>query len=722
MEAPASVVRGGIAGLVLLLTLAAAALLLFVPGPAAAQSDTTDYDVDNDGLIDIDRLAKLNAIRWDLNGDGQVASADQEKYDAAFPSAAAGMGCPSIDHDGDATTDDQPVCTGYELTANLTFDSNTDNVIDSADAAYWNDGAGWVPIITFRGKSKIAYSAIFEGNGHTIDYLFINREYHNYVGLFGELSTSGHIRNLNLTHVNVTGNNLVGGLLGRNAYGVVSGAAVSGTVTGDNGVGGLVGENGCRWCGSNDSATIERSSSSGSVTGDWCVGGLVGCNESEIKYSFSDAAVKADELVGGLVGRNHSRAGRQATISGSYASGAVLCTDWHTGDDAAAGGLVGRNLQGSHISNSYATGPVRGRRAGGLVGENSDSQIRDSYAAGAVIGKRYAGGLIGVHRQGSVLRTYSSGVLVKDIYPWDWDIRIHVGGLLGDLRSGDSGKSKDNYWDTIASGYTTSGMGQGYTTTQLQTPTGYNGIYASWHVDADNADGDNDPASGKDDLWDFGTSSQYPALKADWDGDGTPTAAEFGNQGPAAVQNAATAVAKISGWKPIELKIAPEPVDYDTDDDGLIEVDSLAKLNALRWDHTGHGEAVSESITRFHPSVREMLASYYAAFPNPLPGLGCPTDDTTDADGDGDDKDATDDSDKLDCIGYELTKNLDFDQNEDGRITSADPYWNDGEGWEPIRGYFDDEFHTIFDGNGFTISNLFINRKSNDVGLFGQTG
>ena len=29
-----------------------------------------DYDSDNDGLIEVDSLARLHAIRWDLDGDG----------------------------------------------------------------------------------------------------------------------------------------------------------------------------------------------------------------------------------------------------------------------------------------------------------------------------------------------------------------------------------------------------------------------------------------------------------------------------------------------------------------------------------------------------------------------------------------------------------------------------------------------------------------------------
>ena len=42
--------------------------LLTIPGVAA--QDETDYDSDDDGLIEVADLAQLNAIRWDVDGDG----------------------------------------------------------------------------------------------------------------------------------------------------------------------------------------------------------------------------------------------------------------------------------------------------------------------------------------------------------------------------------------------------------------------------------------------------------------------------------------------------------------------------------------------------------------------------------------------------------------------------------------------------------------------------
>ena len=63
-----------------LLSLALALVFLSgQPAPAAQAQTTTpttvDYDSNDDRLIEISNLAQLNAIRWDLNGDGVVAAA-----------------------------------------------------------------------------------------------------------------------------------------------------------------------------------------------------------------------------------------------------------------------------------------------------------------------------------------------------------------------------------------------------------------------------------------------------------------------------------------------------------------------------------------------------------------------------------------------------------------------------------------------------------------------
>ena len=62
------------------------------------------------------------------------------------------------------------------------------------------------------------------------------------------------------------------------------------------------------------------------------------------------------------------------------------------------------------------------------------------------------------------------------------------------------------------------------------------------------------------------------------------------------------------------------------------------------------------------------------------------------------------------CRGYELVKNLDF----------AGTRWSTGTGWEPIGVNLSTSFTATFNGNGFTIQNLYFNSSSIiDFGLFG---
>ena len=199
---------------------------------------TPDYDTNNNGLIDITTLAQLNAIRWDLNGDGDVSSGDAANYLLAFPgrdtSATGRMGCQLTDHDDDTSTPNQATCTGYELMNDLDFDENDDGQITAADADYWNSGAGWNPISTF--------TATFQGNGHTIANLFINRSGTDNIGLFGRISGSARIETLGLTAAEVTGKDNVGILVGdTDANTTIVASFTTGQVSGSNRVGGLVG-------------------------------------------------------------------------------------------------------------------------------------------------------------------------------------------------------------------------------------------------------------------------------------------------------------------------------------------------------------------------------------------------------------------------------------------------------------------------------------------------
>ena len=576
-----------------------------------------DYDDNDNGLIDIDTIQKLNAIRWDLNGDGIPAVGQAANYAAAFSNPFPGMGCKLTDHDNDGNTADVPICTGYELTADLDLDDETAD--DRTDDTYWNGGSGWVPIGTDSTNNR--FTGIFNGNGFVIDNLLINRSGTYTQALFAATATGATITAVGLRDVNITGSNGTAALVG---------ASKSGTV-------------------------ISASFSTGTISGGWGTGGLVGYNEGTVEASYSSATVSGTTAVGGLVGYS---TGSGASIKNSYARGAVTQSG-----ATHLGGLVGHNYTGATITNSY------------------------------------------------------------------WDTTI-----------------------TSSTGTDTTGA-TGKTTAQLQSPATYTGIYATWDDrDIDNADGDSTPTTGTDSPWNFGSGDYYPALTfgghreaTQWPAAGnlsdltvsvgtltpvfdayqytyimevstttasltvTPTVQTVGAgvtvDGTTVSSGSPSAAITLTAGATRFVSIVVTPAsgtphtytiavsrlkDYDDNDNGLIDVDTIQKLNAIRWDLNGDGVPASGQA-----------ANYTATFSNSLPGMGCKLTDH-------DDNPSTDTVPT--CTGYELTQDLDFDDNDPGDRTD-DTYYNSGAGWNPIgRDTIGNRFISTFNGNGFVIDNLFISR------------
>ena len=499
-----------------------------------------NYDSDGDGLIEIDSLAQLDAVHHDLNGNGiPDRSDDSAAYTAVFPSPLDRMGC---GFEG---------CSGYELEADLDFDTNGSGDADSGDT-YWNDGEGWVPLglteFEFFTTLIGAFRTTFEGNGHSISNLFVDRG--NYSGLFGGVELAGAVRNLRLIDVDVTGKESVGGLIGDNR-GIVSDVRTSGRVSGELHVGGLIGGN---------LRAVLRSSSSASVTGmepptvfppgvfiivtfglSPGTGGLVGYNTGFIVSSHATGPVEGDRNVGGLAGYNQSK-----LISGSYATGQV------TGG-SCVGGLVGVNGEPfddpATIAASYATGSVEGSSCGGGLAGYNYGEITASYATGRVTG---GAGLVGESGPGTDL----------------------------------PGTVTASYWDSRTSGHTSGTYGSPRTTSQLQSPTSYSGIYGSWNVDVDADDTSDNP-------WAFGTTSQYPALKAVLDDDQAMWQ-EFGYQlreGPSLMASTTPGTAQVAlSWTaPVVSHWMPAPtVTYTlTRDDGTTRETLATDLSSLQYTDTG---------------------------------------------------------------------------------------------------------------------------------------
>ena len=287
--------------------------------PATAVSDQTvtsevpPYDTDTDGLIEITTVVQLNAVRYDLDGDGEPSTSGATTYSTAFPDASTPLRCAGG-------------CTGYELSADLDFDA----------AGRWNSGRGWEPI----GELSAQFDTTFEGNGHTIANLYVNRHFTSVIrgtpALFGWTTSSAIIRNVGLVDVNVKTSNIASGsaLVGSN-YGTITACYATGQVQGGY-MGGLV------------------TSNYGTITGSYAAVRVIGQNSTG--------------YAGGLVGYNN---GSSARITASYATG------WVSGGIAPSG-LVGTNS--GTITGSYATGPVSGGTTpGGLVGANSGTITTSSW-------------------------------------------------------------------------------------------------------------------------------------------------------------------------------------------------------------------------------------------------------------------------------------------------------------------------------------------------------
>ena len=301
----------------------------------------------------------------------------------------------------------------------------------------YNEGEGWEPI----GSEIDPFTGSYDGDGYTIDDLYINRGNDNQIGLFGVISDYAMISNVHLEDVDVTGNSRVGSLAGDNSDGTITSCSVFlGSVKGDGGVGGLVGRNdhiikgsytrvsvesdnsqagglvGVNW---DNGAITEYSYATGSVKGINSVGGLVGSNRGIIDFCHADGPVEgAGHSVGGLVGSTSNN----SSIMNSHSTGNVE-------GEERVGGLVGRHLtiedDDRYIGNCYATGDVTGtEEVGGLVGRN-DRKIVNSYATGEVVGSAVVGGLTGLNiNRGFISDSWAEG---------DVSGNSKVGGLVGQI-------------------------------------------------------------------------------------------------------------------------------------------------------------------------------------------------------------------------------------------------------------------------------------------------
>ena len=624
--------------------------------------------------------------------------------------------------DLDAIRDDPSI--NYELTRDLDF-ATTQSYINVENRAMWtvdyfadDDDTGWDPINAFSGT--------FDGNHYIIANLQINRT--TSVGLFSDTQAGALIHDITLTNVAIEGGeNHTGGLTGINRGEIRNSSVVSGTVEGSSRVGGLVGQN---------DGVIVNSSANGEVTGAGNVGGLVGENRAQVINSNARGLVTAtDNDSGGLVGRNTSA---NARIVNSYASGNVEGMGF-------AGGLSGSN--DGKVINSYAIGNVNGRGRhiiGGLVASLSrDSEIRNSYATGTVssissdnsTGEEDIGGLVGVMPNfATVINSYTRGKVTNVTAN-----RSRIGALIGHHSgSNDADRDsniRDSYWDSTTADQrgSSSDTGRGRTTAQLQMPTSATGIYRNW-----------DSAN-----WDFGTSGQYPILKyapnpggeQSCNGTGLPDCGSVISPELRSISNLRNTKLTVIG-----ATINPAFDGSNLDYDGTLSkpgIDAFNEQIQLRVTAPNENDRIAIYIGRDEMQLGNALVSNENSEDITLvPGNNLIMIEIRPASSalfpfryrlnfmyDGPTFSEIEYLEDLDAIrnnlsgNYQLTRDLDFTDDGSYRDPATNKStWTTGEGWEPI-GFVDDRnnmacngeadsncFTGNFNGNGYTISNLYMNR------------
>ncbi len=469
--------------------------------------------------------------------------------------------------------------------------------IDASETITWNEGKGWESIgfdwnNSFRGN--------YNGNGHTIDGLYINRPDVNIQGLFGS-AVDASISGIGLTGVDITGNDYVGGLAGYLNNSKISNCSVTGSVEGNDYVGGLAGYL---------------------------------ASSSEVNYCYASAGVEGRWYVGGLVGYS-----------------------WE-----------------SSVGNSYSTGTVSGSSSlGGLVGYLGSSSINNSYSTGTVSGSSSLGGLVGQQNLATV---------------------------------------SFSFWDTETSNQDNSDGGEGKTTAEMKDFATF--ILAGWEM----------KRAGLEGIWNMGNDRNdgYPYL--DWQYPEDPPHPDAGNDYPPALAtNAVSDITTTGATLNGTILFAGNPV---------------ATQHGFCWNTTGmpttgdnkteYGEvtqtgAFSETI-EFAPNtiyyVRVYATSGMETFYGNEVVLGL----APEGSGTEGEPYLIETLADLLWIAFEVNGGITlsgkyFSQTA-GIDASETRTWNGGEGWEPIGSSSSISFRGNYDGNGYAIDGLYINRPDDSYqGLFG---
>ena len=341
--------------------------------------------------------AVLTIGKYDIDANGEITDSD-EAYEIGNAGQLywfAGLVNGTLT-DGTA----QNLKANAVLTADITVNEDLLASINTDKDGNVTNGSSfkaWRPMGMADEKGNLTgwYTGIFDGNGHSISGLYVNRDeaaddvhtwFKSCIGLFGYYS--GVTRNLSVLDSYMRGKDCIGGICGYNDGGTIQKCYSAATVCGDSYIGGICGR-------SEGDSIIENCYNTGYVYGATrSIGGICGDNSATLQGCYNVGKVNGKFYVGGIVGES-SGSGNTIWIKDCYNRGNVI---GDTKDIGGIGGYIGYSL----VENCYSQATVSGNtNVGGICGNSNKVDFQNAYYDSNL----YTGNVIGYLKDATIKQT-----------------------------------------------------------------------------------------------------------------------------------------------------------------------------------------------------------------------------------------------------------------------------------------------------------------------------
>lgn len=341
--------------------------------------------------------AVLTTGKYDIDVNGEITDSD-EAYEIGNAGQLywfAGLVNGTLT-DGTA----QNLKANAVLTADITVNEDLLTSINTDDDGNVTNGSSfkaWRPMGMADEKGEFTghYKGIFDGNGHSISGVYVNRDeaaddvdtrFKSSIGLFGY--HDGVTRNLGILDSYMRGKGCIGGICGYNDGGTIQNCYSAATVCGDSYIGGICGR-------SRSNSIIENCYNAGYIYGATrSIGGICGDNYSTIESCYNIGIIEGNFMVGGIVGVS-SGSGNTIWIKDCYNRGNVI---GDTIDIGGIGGYIGSSL----VENCYSQATVSGNtNVGGICGNSNKVDFQNAYYDSNL----YTGNAIGYLKDATIKQT-----------------------------------------------------------------------------------------------------------------------------------------------------------------------------------------------------------------------------------------------------------------------------------------------------------------------------